>query len=67
MTNVKAEKISGFTLELCEMVLASFYIKDELGKACFFSKTFLVTAIKVNIILKKSFLTFNNANIVFAN
>lgn len=47
------------------MVLASFQIKNNVRKAWFFQKIFLVANINLEIILIMLFFNFNNANIVF--
>ena len=65
LTNVRAQKIDGFTLETFGMVLASFEVEDKLGRAQLFQKTFLVADISTEVVLNMSFLTFSNANVSF--
>ena len=48
------------------MVLISFQVKDKLGKARFFQKTFLLDNVSMEVVLRISFLTLSNANIQFA-
>ena len=48
------------------MVLASFQVKDTLGKAQFFQKTFLLADPSIEIVLGMLFLTLNNAKIKLA-
>ena len=48
------------------MVLASFQIKDKLGRARFFQKTFLLTDLNIEVVLRMPFLTLSNADIQFA-
>ena len=48
------------------MVLASFQVEDKLNKARFFQKTFLVVDITSEVILGMLFLTFSNADVLFA-
>lgn len=66
LTDVGVQKIDSSTFKTLEMVLASFQVKDKLGRACVFQKTFLLTATSVNVILEMPFLTLNNADIHFA-
>ena len=48
------------------IVVAGFLVMNKLGKAIFFQKTFLLADITINMVLRMSFLTFNNAEIQFA-
>lgn len=48
------------------MVLANFQFKDKFGKACFFQGIFLLATNSVDVILEMFFLSFSNANILFA-
>ena len=66
LTNVRAQKIDGFTLETFEMVLASFQMKNKLGRPRFFQKTFLLANLSVKLVLRIPFLSLSNANIQFA-
>ena len=65
-TNVGAQKINGSTLEMFEMVLASFQIENTIGRARFFQKTFLLADLNIKLVLRMSFFIFSNANIKFA-
>ena len=62
-TDVRAQKIDGSTLKTFGMILASFQVKDKLGKARFFQKSFLLADISAKVVLGMLFLTFNNANV----
>lgn len=64
-TNIRAQKTDSSTFKTFDIVPASFYIKNRLGRVRFFQEILLVTDISVNVILKIFFLTFSNANIVF--
>ena len=48
------------------MVLASFQIKNMLGKTQFFQKTFLLIDFGIEVVLEMPFLTLSNINIKFA-
>lgn len=48
-----------------EIVLASFQIKNKLGRTRFFQKSFLVTENNMAMILNMVFLTVNNADVLF--
>ena len=65
LTNVRVQKIDGSTLKTFEMVLASFQMKDTLGRARFFQETFLLADLSVEIVLEMPFLTLSNADIKF--
>ena len=65
-TDVGAQKIDGSHLETFGMVIASFLLKDKLGKVCFFQETFLVADTQIKVILGMPFLTFSNVDIWFA-
>ena len=62
-TNVKAQKIDGSTLKTFGIVLASFQVKDKLGRARFFQKTFLLADINVKVVLDMRLLNLNNADV----
>ena len=62
-TNVKAQKIDGFTLKTFGIVLASFQIENKLEKAWFFQETFLLANTSVEVVLGIPFFTFSNADI----
>ena len=65
-TNIEAQKIDGSTIRMFEMVLASFQVKDTLGKTWFFQKTFLLADFSIRVFLRMLFLILSNANIRFA-
>lgn len=65
LTNIGAQKIDGIIFKMFRIVLATFQIKDKLNKTCFFQKKNLLTTTNIDVILKMSFLIFNNANIIF--
>ena len=48
------------------MVIAAFQIKDKLGRARFFQKTFLLADTSIEVVLRMPFLTLGNTNIQFA-
>ena len=64
-TNVGAQKIDDSALETFEMVIADFQVEDKSGRPRFFHKTFLVTDIKFEMILRMPFLKISNANVAF--
>lgn len=67
ITNIRIQKIDDSIFKTFKIVLASLQIKNKLKKNFFFSKTFLLTAINVYVILKLFFLTFGNVKIIFVN
>ena len=64
-TNIGAQKFNGSTLETFEIMIANFWVGDGVGKLKFFWKTFLVTDIKFEVILKMLFLKISNVNKLF--
>ena len=64
-TNIRAQTIDGSTLETFEMVLASFQVKDKLGRTRFFQETFLLADISMEVVLGMPFLTLSNADVQF--
>ena len=62
-TDVGVQKIDGSILKIFRMVLASFQVKDKLGRARFFQETFLLTDISAKVVLSMPFLTFSNADV----
>lgn len=64
-TNIKAQKIDGFTLSIFEIVCASFQVKNKLKKDYFFQATFLVVNTSIEIILGMPFLSLSNTNMKF--
>ena len=61
--NIGAQKIDNSTLEMFEMVLASFQVKNKFGRFWFFQETILLAELSVEVVLGMPFLTFSNANI----
>lgn len=66
-TNVKVQKIDGFTLETFGIALTGFHVSHRLGRTCFFQKTFWLVDNNINVILKILFLTLSNIDITFAD
>ena len=64
-TNIGAQKIDGFNLQMFVMVLADFQVEDKLGKARFFQETFILADISVEVVLGMLFLTFSNVDVQF--
>ena len=48
------------------MVIAGFQVEDKLSRARFFQKSFLLANISMEVVLRKLFLIFSNANMQFA-
>ena len=65
-TDGGAQKINSFTFETFGMVLASFQVKNKLGRAQFFQEMFLLADLNVEVVLEMPFLTLTNADIQFA-
>ena len=65
-TNIKAQKIESFTLKTFGMILASFQMENTHKRTRFFQETFLLADFSIEVVLRIPFLTFNNANIKFA-
>ena len=65
-TDVGAQKINRLLLATYGIVIAAFQVTDKLSKARFFQQTFLLADTTIKVILGIPFLTFNNANIQFA-
>lgn len=63
--NVKAKRIDGINFKTFEIVLASFQIKNKLGLAKHFQKTFLLANTNIEIVLEIFFMTFSSAEISF--
>ena len=64
-TNVETQKINDSTFKTFGMVLASFQVKDKLGRPQFFQETFLLADLSMEVVVEMPFLTFSNANIQF--
>lgn len=65
ITNIRAQKIDGLALKTYEMIIAEFSIYDKLGRTRFFKEIFLLADTSMEMVLKISFLFFNNANLQF--
>lgn len=62
---MKAQKIDRSNLNTFGIVIASFLLQDKLKKVSFFQKIYLVTNIKVEVVLRMFFLIFSYADIQF--
>ena len=66
VTNIGAQKINGSSLATYGMVIAAFQVVDKLGRSRFFQETFLLADISMEVVLGMLFLTFSNADVLFA-
>ena len=66
VTDVGTQKINDSSLTIYDMVIAAFQFVNKLGCSQFFYATFLLVDISIEVILGMPFLTFNNADIQFA-
>ena len=64
--DVKARKIDSSLLWTFEMVIAGFQVEDKLGRAQFFSESFLLAETSMEVVLEMTFFTLSNADIQFA-
>ena len=64
-TNVGAQKIESFALEIFGIVIADLEIEDKTSKSRFFQETFLVADIKFEAVLGMLFLKISNADVSF--
>lgn len=55
--------MEGFTFWTLSIILASFQVDNNLKKAYFFYKTFLLTTTSMEVILSIFFLTLSDVNI----
>ena len=62
-TNIGAQKIDGLLFKTFRLVIASFQVEDNLGRAQFFQGSTLLADTGMKLILEMSFLTLSNANI----
>ena len=62
-TNIEVEKIDNTTLETYGIVVSTFFVLDENGRKRFFEESFLLTDVKLEIMLEMLFLTISNANV----
>lgn len=65
ITEIKAQKIDGTTLETFKIVIVAFSVYDKAEKVRFFEETFLLADINMDVVLKMFFLTLSNINIYF--
>lgn len=65
--DINTQKIDGSSLTIYKIVISRFQILDELDRAYFSQKTFILANITINIILEIFFLILSNINIVFAD
>lgn len=64
-TNIVTLKIDSTILEISEILVFIFSILDKESRERFFEKSFLLTDIKLDIVLGISFLAISNTNIDF--
>ena len=62
-TNVKAQKIDGFVLEIFKMAIADFQVEDKGGRPRFFQEIFLVANTKFEVVLRMPFFKVSNADV----
>ena len=60
-TTIGAQKIYSSFLKTFGMVIASFQVKDKLGRDWFFQETFLLANINIEIVFGMLFFTLSNA------
>ena len=65
LTDVRAQKIVGITLETYGMVIVAFLVENKANRVRFFKETFLVANISPEIVFEMSFLTLSGADIDF--
>ena len=63
MTNVRIQKIDGFSLATYGMVIAIFQVVDKLGRSWFFQETFLPANINMKVVLGMPFFIFSNTDV----
>lgn len=61
-SNVVAQKIDGFPLEINGIASAGFSLQDSLEMVPFFEETFLLTDTSVGVVLEMPFLSLCNAD-----
>lgn len=57
ITDVRAQKIDGFSLAIFGIVIAVLQVVDKLGCSLFFKQTFLLANIGIKVILGMPFLS----------
>ena len=65
LTDVETQKIDGITLDIYEMVLAAFLVKNKANRVKFFEEIFLVTNVCPKVVFGIPFVTLSRANINF--
>ncbi len=65
-TSMGVQKIDGLLLETYGMASASFSLLYSLGRVRFFEEIFLLPNTNMEVFLKMPFLSFNNADVEFA-
>ncbi len=64
-TNVGVQKIDSTTLKTYEMVVSTFSVLNKDGKKRFFEESFLLTDVKLDLVLRMPCLTMSNADVDF--
>ncbi len=59
------QKIDGTSLETYGMIVSTFLVLDKDRKERFIKKSFLWADVRLDIVLRISFLTMNNADVNF--
>ena len=65
LTDVRAQRIDGTTLDIYEIVVAAFSMTDKANQVRFFKETFLVANISPKIVFGMPFLILSGADIDF--
>ena len=65
LTDVGAQKIDSTTLDIYEMVVATFSVVDKVNQVRFFEETFLVANVSTEVVFGILFLTLSGADIDF--
>lgn len=65
ITNMKAEKIDGFSLKTYDMILARFFIQASLERVRFFKEIFLLTKTNMELVLGMFFPALSNVVVKF--
>ena len=65
-TDINAQIIDIFLLEIYSIVTAIFQVFEKLGCYWFFNKTFLSAQIIIKVVFSMFFINFSNSNVYFA-
>ena len=65
MTNIEVQKIDGTILKTYQIVVFTFFVSNKDSKKRFFEDNFLLANVKLDVMLRISFLVMNNTNINF--